>query len=153
MFEVKSPNHSCSFNLKSIFLAGSIEQGKAIDWQREVVDNLDDLFGIIYNPRRDEWDSSWKQSIDNPGFYEQVNWEITYIEDSDIVIFNFAPDCKSPITLMELGLVCGMNKENVYVCCSDDFWRRGNIEIMCDRFGIKLFNELSVMMSHVREQL
>jgi hypothetical protein len=31
---------------------------------------------LVLNPRREDWDSSWIQSIDNPQFREQVEWEI-----------------------------------------------------------------------------
>ncbi len=57
----------------SIFLAGSIEMGKAEDWQTQLT-NL--LTGVrVFNPRRDDWDPSWTQSITNPNFKEQVEWE------------------------------------------------------------------------------
>jgi len=55
---------------RSFFLAGSIEMGKAIDWQSQVGNKFNDFDIIIWNPRRLYWDSSWKQSIDNPFFKE-----------------------------------------------------------------------------------
>jgi hypothetical protein len=56
----------------SVFLAGSIEMGQAEDWQTQLERTLADLDIIVLNPRRDEWDSSWVQSFDNPTFREQV---------------------------------------------------------------------------------
>ena len=80
-----------------IFLAGSIEMGTAGDWQTQVYDLLpEDSHINVFNPRRRDWDSSWKQSKDNPQFYEQVNWELDHIEQSQIVFFYFDPDTKSP---------------------------------------------------------
>lgn len=68
MTVIKAPNSIEPSNGKfTVFLAGSIEMGKAIDWQKEIGDefeNSDDV--CILNPRRDDWDSSWEQSIDNP---------------------------------------------------------------------------------------
>ena len=45
----------------TVFLAGSIEMGKAVDWQtqieNELKDKLDgDTVVTLYNPRRDDWD-------------------------------------------------------------------------------------------------
>lgn len=37
---------------KSVFLAGSIEMGAAIDWQNQVEKDLADTDGVICNPRR-----------------------------------------------------------------------------------------------------
>jgi hypothetical protein len=44
---------------KSVFLAGSIEMGKAEDWQKKLEGICDDFGYDVLNPRRDDWDSSW----------------------------------------------------------------------------------------------
>lgn len=53
-----------------VFLAGSIEMGKASDWQQKLIDDLSDLPDdlVLLNPRRKDWDSSWVQSFDNRQF-------------------------------------------------------------------------------------
>jgi hypothetical protein len=56
----------------SVFLAGSIEMGAAEDWQVELPKNFENESVTFYNPRRDEWDSSWKQEQSNPQFNHQV---------------------------------------------------------------------------------
>ena len=68
-----------------VFLAGSIEMGAAEDWQAEVTSALMDTDALILNPRRDGWDSSWEQSIDNPEFREQVEWELNGIQNVDYI--------------------------------------------------------------------
>lgn len=75
--------------LKSIFLAGSIEMDKAIDWQNHCENQMGDDYNV-FNPRRESWDSSWRQSIDNPHFKEQVEWELYALEQADIIILFFA---------------------------------------------------------------
>lgn len=121
-----------------IFLAGSIDMGKAENWQerleRELAD-YEDL--VICNPRRDDWDSTWVQSIDNDQFNEQVTWELRNIEGADLVVFYFDPNGQAPITLMELGLVTGWDIPAI-VCCPDGYWRKGNVEMICYRYGIPL---------------
>jgi len=133
MIEIKAPNSYSEIKLPKIFLAGSIEMGVAENWQDKVTSVLSHLDVCILNPRRDDWDSSWAQSINNPQFHEQVTWELEGLFDADLVVFYFDPNTKSPITLMELGIVTGY--ENVIVCCPEGFWRKGNVDIVCDRYN------------------
>ena len=76
----------------SVFLAGSIDNGAAVDWQTEVTDRLADMEGIaILNPRRDDWDPTWDASMTNPRFRQQWHWEHDGMEAASIVFFYFAP--------------------------------------------------------------
>lgn len=136
-------------NKKSIFLAGSIEMDKAINWQKKCEELLLDKY-IIFNPRRDSWDSSWEQSIDNAKFKEQVTWELHALENADIIIMFFAGSTKSPISLLELGLFAHSEKLNVIV--EDEFWRKGNIDIVCERYKIKQFKNLDELATNLMNQ-
>jgi hypothetical protein len=133
----------------SIFLAGSIEMGGAEDWQARVEQELADLPITILNPRRDAWDASWEQSIKNPQFRAQVEWELVGQEQADIIAMYFAPTTKAPITLLELGLFARTGK--LLVCCPDGFWRKGNVEIVCDRFSVPLVSEFELFMTLLRQ--
>lgn len=126
-----------------VFLAGSIEMGKAELWQDRACKLLEETYFVVLNPRRGDWDSSWEQSIKNDQFVEQVTWELEGIENSNMILFYFDPDTKSPITLLELGLVAGMaNKEYVVVVCPEGFYRKGNVDIICDRYGLRQYDDL-----------
>jgi len=125
---------------KTVFLAGSIEMGVADDWQSRLIARLADQPNVVaLNPRREDWDSSWRQSIDDPKFREQVEWELDGLERADVIAMWFDPNTKAPITLLELGLFARSNK--VIVGCPDGYWRKGNIEVVCARFGCKLVND------------
>jgi hypothetical protein len=126
----------------TVFLAGSIEMGAAENWQDEITHKLSelDLDVTIFNPRRDSWDSSWKQEESNPEFNHQVNWEMNKLEECDIIFMYFSPNTKSPISLLELGLHAGTSK--MIVCCPDGFWRKGNVQIVCSRYNIPLYGNL-----------
>ncbi|MFH1546953.1 MAG: nucleoside 2-deoxyribosyltransferase domain-containing protein [bacterium] len=128
--EIKAPNNYEDQPRPWIFLAGSIEMGEAKNWQEKFVKDLPEF--TILNPRRDDWDSSWEQSIDNEQFREQVEWELEAQENADAVVFHFEPDTKSPITLLELGLF----RHKAIVHCPEGFWRKGNVDIVCDKYGI-----------------
>jgi hypothetical protein len=150
MIEIKAPNSDENIDhyLPRIFLAGSIEMGVADNWQTRVAKDMTDYEVVLLNPRRDDWDSSWKQSIDDPQFNQQVTWELDGIDDSEIVIFYFDPNTKSPITLMELGLIANSCR-HIIVCCPDGFWRKGNVEMVCDRYHIPLFNSYYEMITRL----
>jgi hypothetical protein len=131
---VKPPSPILGYEGLSIFLAGSIEMGVAEDWQIELQDLLKDHSLIIYNPRRDDWDSSWEQRSDNPPFREQVEWELAALNRADLILMYLQPGTKSPISLLELGLCAASRK--LAICCPDGFWRKGNVDIVCQKFSI-----------------
>ena len=136
---------------KTVFLAGSIEMGTAENWQNKVEKLLEDTDWIILNPRRDDWDSSWEQSIENREFYEQVNWELRGLEMSDMAIMYFAPGTKSPISLLEFGLLAGSEPGKLLVVCPEGFWRKGNVDIVCERYFIKQFNTIEMAVERLGE--
>lgn len=133
---------------RSVFLAGSIEMGAAVDWQSAVTKALDSTDIVILNPRRDDWDSSWKQSIENPQFREQVEWELTAQQQAAMIAMYFAPATKSPITLLELGLFADSRK--LVVCCPDGFWRKGNVDVVCVRYQIPVVGGLEELVAEIK---
>ncbi len=141
MIEIKAPLREFTTK-ESVFLAGSIEMGAAEQWQSRVATALADKDIAVYNPRRDDWDSSWVQHIDNPQFNAQVTWEIEFIEYVNTVFFYFSPGTQSPITLMELGYCLGLPCTELIIVCPDEFWRSGNINILCKRCGVKVHKTL-----------
>jgi hypothetical protein len=134
-----------------LFLAGSIEMGGAEDWQAAVVRALSDLPGVLLNPRRDDWDASWRQSIDDARFRAQVQWEMDGLERADVVAMWFEPSTRAPITLLELGLTARAGK--LVVGCPDGYWRKGNVEVVCDRFGIPLVDDRAALIEAVRARI
>lgn len=155
---VKAPHLFNVENKVSVFLAGSIEMGDAEDWQTKLTQRLFDNQKIkkienlmILNPRRDDWDSSWEQKITNPSFKEQVSWELSAQEQSDVVAMYFDPKTKSPISMLELGLFCVPQK--MVVCCPDGFWRKGNVDIVCERYLIDLSNDFDRFCESVTHTL
>jgi nucleoside 2-deoxyribosyltransferase len=127
-------------NFKSIFLAGSIEMGKAEDWQKTLGDWLLEKKFNVFNPRRKDWDSTWTQTYENPNFSQQVKWELNALDKADLIIMYLDPNTQSPISLMELGLFAHTKK--LLVVCPDGFWRKGNVEVVCSLYDIPLFNSL-----------
>lgn len=148
------PPHRDGTALKCVklFLAGSIDQGAARDWQADLTARLADLDVAVYNPRREAWDASWDQSIDNPEFVEQVRWELDHLDQADIIALVFDENGKAPISLLELGLHAPSGK---IVCfCPNRFWRAGNVQVVCDRYGIPLFeDDFDTFVGMVRKRI
>lgn len=150
--EVKAPNTIEEKNsYLKVFLAGSIEMGKAAKWQERVSRALENERVILYNPRRDDWDLSWEQSIDNRQFRTQVEWELTHMDKADIILMYLDPETKSPISLMELGIHCTSDK--LVVCCPEGFWRKGNVDVVCKWNKIDMVPSISALIEYVRKQL
>lgn len=151
---IKAPNELPTHRVngivpKSVFLAGSIEMGTAVDWQKETTERLSKQ-GVeyVFNPRRDDFDASQEQSKDNDYFYGQVSWELTALDIAETILMYFAPGTKSPISLLELGLYAQSGK--LIVVCNNGFWREGNVSIVCERYGIPLYDILDFALMDKR---
>lgn len=149
MMHIKAPNRNFGFvpdHYKKIFLAGSIEMGKAEPWQERLAEEFRNEDAVFFNPRRDDWDSSWTQDP-TPGtkFHEQVSWELEKIKESDVIIFYFDPNTQSPITLLELGHCLG-SKRSIIVCCPDGYFRKGNVVITCALNNVPVLNSFEELV-------
>ena len=146
IFTAPKPINSRNFKQKSIFLAGSIEEGTAEKWQTKCAKILSKKY-TIFNPRRGEWDDNWKQSIHTPEFYRQVSWELNGQEKADYILMYFDPKTRSPISLLELGLFAASQK--MLVICPEGFWRKGNVDIVCEKYNIPQFENLQNALDYL----
>lgn len=146
-FSVCKPPQPPTIPGRSIFLAGSIEMGKAIDWQLDISTRLSPYAVTLLNPRRGHWDASLVQDISDAEFRQQVEWELDCLDRCTAIVMFFDPAALAPISLMELGLYARSGR--LVVCCPKGFWRRGNVQIVCRRFGVKLVETLEELVESV----
>jgi hypothetical protein len=132
-----------------IFLGGSIEMGSAVDWQSKLAGIISDLDVVLLNPRRNDWDTAWKPVAADSNFRAQVEWELTALEASDLILIYFAPGTLSPVSLLEFGLYAGSGK--LRVVCPDGFWRKGNVDITAARYGVPVYNNLDEFVQSLRQ--
>lgn len=145
---VKAPsNYSGELSRFKIFLAGSINMGAATNWQSMVESQLNEKDILILNPRRDDWDTSWEQKITNKQFKEQVDWELDAQKNADLILMYFDKEGPSPITLLELGL---FKDSPMIVYCPEGYWRKGNVDIVCQRYGIRQASSLEDLISKAK---
>lgn len=143
--------HPWSDARPSLFLAGSIEMGTASPWQDALIAALAAWPGTLLNPRRPDWDASWRQSIEDPRFRAQVEWELDGLDRATHVAMYFDPATRAPVTLCELGLV--VRSGRLIVACPDGFWRKGNVEVVCARHGVPLLADLDALVVALRVRL
>jgi hypothetical protein len=132
---------------KSIFLAGSIDQG----WQTTITKKFSNLPVTILNPYRPEWDSTWEEDITFQPFREQVDWEQDMLEAADLIALYFAPTSKAPISLLELGLFARSGK--MVVACPPGYWKRGNVQIVCKRLKVELVDSIEELVESVERRI
>jgi hypothetical protein len=81
-----------------------------------------------------------------------VEWELAGLERADVVVIYLAPGTKSPISLLELGLHAGRNPHKVVACCPDGFWRKGNVDIVCHRYGVQQVSSLGELVDTILQR-
>lgn len=131
----------------TIFLAGSIEMDKAERWQEKIINHFSGEDVTFLNPRRDDWDSSIKQTKDDPDFRQQVEWELDMLEQADLIVMNFQPSTISPVSLLELGLFS--RNSNVVVCCPEGYFRKGNVDIVCEWWGVDTVDTFKELIDYI----
>jgi hypothetical protein len=63
----------------------------------------------------------------------------------------FDPKTMSPISLLELGLQSKSNK--MVVMCPEGFWRKGNVDIVCEKYNIKQVKNIDELVEYIYEKL
>ncbi|KAF2200743.1 hypothetical protein GQ43DRAFT_463727 [Delitschia confertaspora ATCC 74209] len=146
-----NPPHDPTYRAHSVFLAGSIEMGKAINWQRHLSTSLSPLPITILNPRRGHWDAMAKPTPQDKTFRTQVEWELGALENASVIAFFFDKNTLSPVSLLELGLWARSGK--VVVCCPEGYWKGGNVRLVCEREGVPCVTSFRELVPEVVRML
>lgn len=148
MYQIIQPDHKQTYNKEIItsdpeirlFLAGSIEMGKAKNWQADIAKQLTDTVNqelaaahkglmptlIFYNPRRTE---NFTPEME----VKQIEWEQERLEKADYIFMYIQADTKSPISLLEFGEF--MRTGKLFLSCNSTFYRYQNLRITAKHVG------------------
>ncbi|KAI2633113.1 hypothetical protein GGS26DRAFT_67293 [Hypomontagnella submonticulosa] len=137
---VSAPSRETHRGSKSVFLAGTTTRTDERDWREVLTESLADLPLTIINPYRKDWDSSWREDITCAPFREQTEWELDMQDKADIMVIYFHPITEAPISLLELGL-CAKTKKAIVVC-PKGYKKRGNVQVVCQRYGIEILESI-----------
>lgn len=123
--------------------------GRAEDWQERVGKLLEERF-LVLNPRRNP--EGWKEGVDiqnkdDANFREQVEWELECQEQANAILMYLIPGTMSPISLLELG-----EFHPTVVVCPTGFWRKGNVDLVCERYGIKQAESLDAAVDYFMKE-
>ena len=125
-------------NAKSVFLAGTIDNGNSLNWQDKVIIELINL-GVsceVFNPRREHWNPNpTKEDME-----KQIKWEQDHLDSADVIVMVLLDDSKSPISLLEMGLYAKSKK--LIVFCTPKFYRFDNVRLTCEKYNIELVQDL-----------
>jgi hypothetical protein len=123
-----------------LFLGGTIDMGKSVNWQQLVIDVLDksNVKANVFNPRRDGFPEFNEEEL-----IYQINWELDAINSSDAVMMVFLDTSKSPVSMLELGLcLATKKKKQLFIVANDKFYRWHNVNETCKRFNITPYDNL-----------
>lgn len=151
MIEVNAPARpTLDGNRKSVFLAGTTSSPDKQDWRSVVKRSLANLPLYVFDPSRADWDHTWKEDASAAEFSEQVTWELDMQELADVVVVFFHPASQAPISLLELGISARSGK--VIVVCPEGYWKRGNVQVVCLRYGIPFLNDIDHLKDAIVER-
>jgi hypothetical protein len=136
----------------TIFLAGSIEMGKAARWHEDAARRIASAWdgGDIhfYNPRREE---AFTPDME----LDQIRWEQRRLLSCDYIFMVIDPHTKSPISLLEFGEFIASGK--MFVVCPESFYRYNNLVVTADVYGQKIFptidDAISMLLAKRRQHV
>ena len=145
-----------NFSNKSIFLAGSIDMGRAKLWQQVIEEELKEYNCTIFNPRRLDFDPTVEYSPKNLYMKEQIEWELKYLDIADIVVFYFDINGKAPISLYEVGRVShevASGKKKGLIYCPIGYWKRANVIINGEYDGFEFAESEEIFIDKIKMML
>jgi hypothetical protein len=144
---VNAPSRPPITGKRSVFLAGTTSKTTGPDWRESLLKGILFLPITIFNPLRHDWDSSWREDATFGPFREQVDWELEIQEKADIIVLYFGAGTEAPVSLLELGLCARSGK--AIVACHRDYKKRGNVQIVCERFGIEFLETVDDLAASI----
>ena len=149
---IYAPSDEAPRGVKTVFLAGTTSKVDKSDWRETLSTSLSDVPVTIYNPYRADWDSSWREDISFAPYRKQVEWELDKQEQADIVVVYFHPATQAPISLLEFGL-CARLPGKAIVVCPEGYWKRGNVQIVCKKFGVEMLDNVDGLREAIVRRL
>lgn len=133
-----------SWPMHYIFLAGAIDMGAAVDWQKVAIESLSPFRAAICNPRR-------AVPFTPDMLDEQIAWELDAMAQVDTVLMWFPKDSKAPVAMLETGFLLPTGK--LVLGAEDGFYRRRNLELTAQRFGVACHATLEDTLAAVCDRI
>lgn len=105
----------------------------------------------VYDPTQPLWAADWREDLADGRFGTQVAWELDRLDAAAVVAVFFERASESPVSLLEFGL-CAHSGRAV-VGCGRGYWKRGNVEAVCLRYGVPMADDLDGLVALVLDRL
>lgn len=132
------------WTLATVYEYFLVEMGKAPDWQAAFADKIASIPIAAFNPRRIHWDPNWEQDIKDQNLHHQMDWEMTNLNEVDLIILYLHPGTISPVSLLELGRYSQSGR--LIVCCPGGYHRRGNVQYICQKDNVPLLDDFDELV-------
>lgn len=149
---IHAPSEEPVSGVKSVFLAGTTTAVGDIDWRKQLSTSLSEHPITFFNPNRPDWDSTWREDITFTPYREQVLWELDKQAKADLVVVYFHPATVAPISLLEFGLSARI-PDKVVAIAPKGYSKRGNVQIVCQKFGIEFLDYIDNLHETVLHKL
>ncbi|KAI0454469.1 hypothetical protein F5B21DRAFT_504371 [Xylaria acuta] len=149
---IRAPSEEPVVGTKTVFLAGTTGAVGNVDWREQLSASLSEYPITIFNPNRPDWDSTWREDITFDPYREQVMWELDKQAKADLVVVYFHPATLAPISLLEFGLSAQVQGK-VIAIAPEGYARRGNVQIVCQKFGIEFLDTIDKLHESIINKL
>ena len=112
---------------QSIFLAGTIDDGKSEDWQSKLIKEFSEYNITILNPRR----NNWGDLTDNE-LRKQITWELDHLEKADIIFQNLVFSDPIHASALEHCATPIVSNEFFNVKFNPETWEKGITHVRRD---------------------
>lgn len=125
----------------SIFLAGSMPTHGTANWRKQVEEVAGNHYQL-FDPTHPNHDQ-----LNDADMLKHIQWEWKGLKMADKILFNFLPNAKSPISLIELGMSISSGK--AIVVCPKEFYKWQYIDALCKETSTPIFSTLDEALNTI----
>ncbi|KAH7129931.1 hypothetical protein B0J13DRAFT_563553 [Dactylonectria estremocensis] len=148
---VRAPARPHQTHRLSIFLAGTTSATGEPDWRDELSKSLADQPVTIFNPKRDDWDSTWREDFSDKRWADQIQWELDMQDAASVIVVLFHRATAAPVSLAEMGMASRTGK--LVACALDGYYKRGYVEAVCRKYKAPFVSTEDELRRVVKERL
>lgn len=148
---IRAPARPQQTHRLSIFLGGTASDTGEPDWRDTLNKGLADQAVAIFDPKRDDWDSTWREDFSDTRWADQIQWELDMQDTADIIVVLFHGVTAAPISLAEMGMAARTGK--LIACALDGYCKKGYVEAVCRKFKAPFVRSEDELRRVVMERL
>lgn len=148
---IRAPARPQQTHRLSIFLGGTASDTGEPDWREALNKGLADQAVTIFDPKRDDWDATWREDFSDTRWADQIQWELDMQDTADIIVVLFHGVTAAPVSLAEMGMASRTGK--LIACALDGYCKKGYVEAVCRKFKAPFVRSEDELRRVVMERL